>query len=123
MKYHIHANHGDRPFIELAQANGKVLIEYEMPNGTSCLKAIPRTDYKDHLEGCQGLFAWKYDSVSYGNIPQYWVDAMVENHTERDMIFYPQQLKQGQLDDYLDKFNKQVAKSFDKLEKQGRYGE
>lgn len=121
MRYHIYANQGYRRFVELATHEEKVLIEYEMPNGTSCLKVIPAADYERHLSGegfAPGTFdldAWKYKGVTYGQIPLYWVVAMVEEGTQDDMIFYPQQLKWGKYDDYVAKYNAQVAKARQKL--------
>ena len=117
MRYQIYANQGYREFVTLATVDDKVLIEYEMPQGTSALKVIPLWQYDQYLgPESRTLYTSDYKGIPYSRIPQYWVNAMVAEGTQDDMIFYPQQLKAaglgyGQLKDYQARYEAQILKA------------
>lgn len=111
MRYQIHANQGDREFTYLANVRERVLIEYLMPNGSSAMKIIPKADYELFLNSGKTLYAYKYKGLTYGCIPQYWVNAMVAEFNENDLEFTPQQTPRHKIQEFWDKFQRQVEKA------------
>ena len=112
MRYQIYANNGYREFMTLATVDDKVLIEYEMPEGTSVLKVIPKARYDQHLGPERStLYARAERGMPYSQIPQYWVNAMVAMGVQDDLIFYPQKASYGQLVDYRARYQHQIEKA------------
>lgn len=101
---YIYINQGWRPCTKLATARGKVLIEYEMPNGTTCLRELPEEQYIK----ANGSIYWENyrhgRTISYGSVPKYWVRAMVEAGTEKSLLFNPQQVYPTKWKQYLDRY-------------------
>lgn len=91
---YIEINQGLRPYTELARTRGKILIEYEMPNGTTALLVFRESCYEDAIH----LSWWRSKAQSYGTLPYYWVKAMIEAETLEDMLMLPQRVSFEKLD-------------------------
>jgi hypothetical protein len=64
----IHVNRGWREAVVLAVLDGKALLEYEMPNGSTALRVVPQ-DTDDEM--------W-YRNVSYRSLPKKWLRVLIE---------------------------------------------
>ena len=75
----VYANQGMRPATILAIHEDDALVEYEMPNGTSVLRIVPRK-FEDPYCGKR---------VAHMGVPTYWLEIMVAE--EAEWIGNPQQ--------------------------------
>ncbi len=68
----VYVNQAERDATVLAVRGSKVLIEYEMPRGTTAMLV---------MDGRFGDLRGR-SNVAYSTIPQYWIDAMHKAGTE-----------------------------------------
>lgn len=71
--FQIDVNQGSRTACIVAILSDKFLYEYEMPNGTTCLR-----NHKDK-------------PISYRNLPDKWVKAISEQYGILNLVCEPQQ--------------------------------
>jgi len=88
----IFVNQGWRDADELAHIGDQILVEYEMPNGSTALRIY---------EGKK----WK--PLSYRRIPRKWATELREN--EIRLIGQPQQMNKRDWDDFHEEINLQIA--------------
>ena len=104
-------NQGLRYVEKLASLeDGRTLVQYEMPGDTTALRALNSGVWEQICAGITWVYPWQYKNVSYGNIPMYWVRAIFEEGSWKDVYFNPQQVRWEKAQKYEERFLAQIAK-------------
>jgi hypothetical protein len=85
--FQLEVNQGFRPAHVLAIIGDEVLVEYEMPRGSTALRIIQNGDDAMDEDGYSS--GQTYKNVSYDRLPLRWLEALVSSGT--GWIGWPQQ--------------------------------